>query len=127
MPDYDNSTIEIADEFFFSVQDDFQAKILPNYDEENEKLICKFGGVFDKDDKKIIGDILPNETDAHKWNMSLAELRGGQYLFGIHKDEKQEIDGALFKIGKDGNSEQVGSGLKNFRLRELKKISKAKK
>ena len=124
VPDYDNPTTEIVDEFNFPVQDDFQAKIKNLADEID---MWQFGGVFDKDDKKIIGAILPYKTDAHKWNMSFAELRGGQYLFGIRKDEEQKIDGALFKIDKDGNSEKVGSGLKNFRLRELKKISKARR
>ena len=123
-PDYDNPTTEIVDEFNFPVQDDFQAKI-KSIGEEID--MWQFGGVFDKDDKKVIGEIFPDKTDAHKWNMSLAELKGGQYLFGIHKDEEQEIDGVLYKIDKDGNSEQVGEGLKNFRLRELKKISKAKR
>ena len=123
-PDYDNTSIEVEEYFTFPVQDDFQAKIKNLAD---DPALWQFGGVFDKDEKKVIGAILPEKTDAHKWNMSLAELRGGQYLFGIRKDETQEIDGALFKIDKEGNSEKVGDGLKNFRLRELKKISKARR
>ena len=60
-----------------------------------------------------------NATDAHKWNMSIVQLKGGDFLFGYH-------DGELFRI-RDGTFELVGSGLKNFRLRELKRITKSKK
>ncbi len=82
----------------------------------NNELVCDFSNI----------DNIEN-VDAHKWNMSITELKGGQYLIGIRKDKEREVDGALFKIATDGNIEQVGYGLKNFRLRELKRISKAKK
>ncbi|MBR0062217.1 MAG: hypothetical protein IJP68_12150, partial [Selenomonadaceae bacterium] len=68
-----------------------------------------------------------NSFDAHQWNMSLATLKGGAYLFGIHDDQSRDIDGKLYKISSGGQVEQVGDGLKNFRLRELKNIRKAKK
>ena len=58
--------------------------------------------------------------------MSIVPLKNGKFLFGIRKDEEHEIDGALYKVDRDGTVEQVGNGLKNFRLRELKKISKSK-
>lgn len=48
------------------------------------------------------------------------EFNNGYYLCGVK-------GGKLYKVDRNGNIEQVGDGLKNFRLRELKKISKAKK
>ena len=114
--EYNTPIFHVAD-FDFPVQDDYRAKIT-NCDAEIDKW--QFGGISDADNKPVIGAILQDENDAHKWNMSLATLKGGAYLFGIH-------DGALYKIDKDGNTKQVGGGLKNFRLRELKRIGKAKK
>lgn len=51
---------------------------------------------------------------------SCVKLRGGKFLFGLH-------DGNLFIVSKDGSFTIVGEGLKNFRLRELKNIGKAKR
>lgn len=113
-PDYANGTEEIADDFTFPVQDDYQARIINSGDIGNWRLDGIYYG-----NKKIF-DIASSGTDAHKWNMSLDSLKSGKFLFGIH-------DGALYKIDSNGNATQVGGGLKNFRLRELKKISKAKK
>ena len=118
--DYDNGqrvetyTKKIAQEFSFSVQDDFQAK-LKNLGED---IKWQLDGVYDCTGNKIFGNVSA-DTDAHKWNMSIVPLKDGSYLFGIH-------DGKLYKI-RDGTFEQVGDGLKNFRLRELKRISKARK
>lgn len=120
---YNEPTLEIAD-FNFLVQDDYHATI-ENVDEDISKW--QLGGISDAGNKPVIGAILPDETDAHKWNMSFAQLKGGDCLLGIHKDTDCDIGGALYKIDKDSNVEQVGDGLKNFRLRELKKIRKAKK
>jgi len=122
-PDYDNDLEEFAD-FDFPVQDDYRAKIT-NCDEEIDKW--QFGGIIDADNKRIIGALDTDEKDAHKRNMSCASLKGGGCLFGIHKDDDREIEGALYKIDDKGTVEQVGDGLKNFRLRELKKITKARR
>lgn len=122
-PDYDNGVEEFND-FYFPVQDDYRAKIT-NCDEEIDKW--QFGGIIDADNKRIIGALDTYEKDAHKWNMSCASLKGGGCLFGIHKDDDREIEGALYKIDDKGTVEQVGDGLKNFRLRELKNISKARR
>lgn len=102
--------------FSFPLQDDFYAQIKPHEQDDIDQW--QLAEILDKDGKKVF-DFPESDTDAHTWNMSLAQLKSG-YLFGIH-------DGALYKIDKDNNVEQVGDRLKNFRLRELKKISKAKK
>lgn len=129
--EYDKPITESTDKFYFSVQDDFYALI--NFAGIDDRYIGKrtfpesnigeffwnFGGVVDSDNQQVVANILPDDNDAHKWNMSLAKLKSGGYLFGIH-------DGALYKIT-DSSFELVGNGLKNFRLRELKNISKAKR
>ena len=137
--EYDTPITESTDKFYFHVQDDYHATIIFDGIDEQYlgirkfppdnagELFWKFGGVFDRDNHQLIGAILPDETNAHKWNMSFAPLKSGGFLFGIHKDIDRDIDGALYKIDSGGNMEQVGGGLKNFRLRELKKISKAKR
>lgn len=113
-PDYDNG-VEEFNEFYFPAQDGYQAKITNGGDIDTWQLDGIYNGNKLLFDAGGIGG-----TDAHKWNMSLATLKGGDFLFGIHDD-------ALYKIGSSGNIELVGDGLKNFRLRELKRISKAKK
>ena len=102
-----------------------------------EQVCWKLGGVYDKDGKRVVdgsdekfsGEENEDEENAHQWNMSLATLKGGSYLFGIRDDQDRDIDGKLFKISGDGKVAETfaESGFKNFRLRELKKISKAKK
>ena len=111
---YGVENLEITERFTFPVQEDYQARIRNSGDIGTWQL----DGIYDGN-KKIF-DIASSATDAHKWNMELASLKGSKFLFGIH-------DGALYKIDSNGNATQVGGGLKNFRLRELKKISKAKK
>lgn len=123
-PDYDNPEEEIADNFTFPVQDEYNATI-KNVGEDID--LWKFGGVYDKKNNQVVKEFSTRKNDAHKWNMSLVPLKGDNYLFGVRKDEDQKVDGALYKISKDGTFEQVADGLKNFRLRELKQINKAKK
>lgn len=117
-----------ADVYPFPIQDGFYARIRPvfptNYISPRHILSTVYSATT--------GDIadfsnIASSTDAHKWNMSLAPLKGGGYLFGVRKDTAREVGGFLYKVDRDGTVEQVGAGLKNFRLRELKKISKAKK
>ena len=118
-----------AEEFNFPVQDEYSAKFTPYTSMASgwANPLTDFDGVYDKDNNQIIGEILSSITDSHKWSMSLAPLKDGGYLFGVREDAARDVDGFLYKVDKDGNVEQVGDGLKNFRLRELKKISKAKK
>lgn len=82
----------------------------------------------DKDLYGLIGVHLSEDTNDgfFRFNLSALALKGGElgFLFGIH-DGKFFIHGNVFDF-KD-TLKQVGDGLKNFRLRELKKISKAKK
>ena len=56
---------------------------------------------------------------ALNFNNCFAEYKKGKYLIGLHK-------GKLIKFDKEGNIEELGKDLKNFRLRELKKISMAR-
>lgn len=113
-PDYDNGVEEFND-FYFPAQDGYQAKITNGGGIDT----WQFDGIYNGG--KLLFDAGGiGGTDAHKWDMSFATLKGGDYLFGIHDD-------ALYKIGNDGTIETVGDDLKNFRLRELKRISKAKK
>lgn len=53
-------------------------------------------------------------------NLSFLALKNSNALLGFH-------DGTLYKIDNQGSIKKVGDDLKNFRLRELKPISKAKK
>ena len=129
--EYDTPITESTDKFYFPVQDDFFALI--NFAGIDDRYIGKrtfpssnigeffwnFGGVVDSDNQQVVANILPDDNDAHKWNMSLAKLKSGEILVGIG-------GGALYKIT-DSSFELVGDGLKNFRLRELKNISKAKR
>ena len=48
------------------------------------------------------------------------QFSNGSYLYGVK-------DGKLYLKPKDGKEQLIGDGVKNFRLQELKKISKAKK
>ena len=57
---------------------------------------------------------------ALNFNHCFCELRGGAYLIGIH-------GGKLLKVDSNGNIEIIADKLKNFRLRKLKNMAKAKK
>ena len=48
------------------------------------------------------------------------QFQNGSYLYGVK-------GGKLYLKPKDGKAELIGDGVKNFRLQELKKISKAKR
>lgn len=137
-PEYDKlvDDDDIAVDFNFPVQDEYTVKIerhreVTQYGDTTViQRDFEFGGVFDKDDISVIdgsNEYFSAAGNAHRWNMSIASLKGGGYLFGIHADPDRDIDGELYKIDSVGKVEQVGDGFKNFRLREMKKISKAKK
>lgn len=124
-PDYDRTVKDVTNVFYLTMQDGYQASIR-NLGEDME--YWQFGGVFDSDGNQVLGTFpqLASRSNAHKWNMSIVKLKSGGYLVGIRQDAKRSIDGALYKIT-DSSFELVGDGLKNFRLRELKNISKAKR
>lgn len=115
-PDYDNGINYAEPEFFFPVQDGYQVKIL-NYGEQN---YWTFGGIFDEDGNQVVGEIFQDYYIAHKDNYSFVPLRGNQFLLGLR--EKQ-----IFKINANGYATELADNLRNFRLRELNQISKAKK
>ena len=121
--EYNTPLLKLADNFSFPVQNEFNAIISNAYHDIQQ---WRLSGIFDADNNQVVRDFLPDETDAHKWNMSLAKLKGGGYLVGIRDDDDRGVVGALYKIT-DNSFELVGNGLKNFRLRELKNISKSKK
>lgn len=136
-PNYDKVKVDHVDNFTFPVQDDYQAKFKiyeDNSTDDLEKIKhWRLKNIYDRNGIVIVeGNELPTEiyteeNNAHAWNMSLAPLKNGEYLFGIHKNTDYGIDGKLYKISRNGDFKQVGDGLKNFRLRELKNISKAKR
>ena len=66
------------------------------------------------DDKKAV------QNEFSQMNHLFAELKNGDYLLGI-KDKK------LYKISEDNGAEELNNEIKNFRLRKLKNISKAKR
>lgn len=68
-------------------------------------------------DEKAINDV--NRDGLFRFNPSGANLKGGKLLFGVY--------GEKLYLKTSGEWQQVGDGLKNFRLRELKNIRKAKK
>lgn len=121
-PDYDKVIVDVADEFTFPVQDGYYAKFTNVSGYVNS---WRFGGIY-LGDKQLFGDVTEYYI-SYKGNLSFAAIKADKFLFGIHEDKDRDIDGALYKINQDGNVELLADRLKNFRLRELKKISNAKK
>ena len=129
LPEYEGRfSNEYVEDFTFPVQDDYQAKMQLQAT-SHATYWAWLLGVYDEKGKKVVGEIKPNYGRLDSWNMSIVSLKDGGYLFGIHADPDNEISGAgkLYKVDTKGNLEQVGDGVKNFRLREMKKISKAKR
>lgn len=111
----------ITDVYPFPIQDGFYARIRPVFPTNYISPRYIISTVY----SATTGDIadfsnIASSTDAHTWNMACASLKGGSFLFGIHNK-------ALYKFDGDANFSLVGDNLKNFRLQELKKISKAKR
>lgn len=108
-PDYKNGKFEY-DSFSFPVQDDFAAQF--SYDEDED--------VWHLDSVTLDGtEIFSVEVDNPlQANLSVIPLRRG-YLFGVRHDK-------LYSIDENGTAAQRGYNFKNFRLRELKKMSRAK-
>lgn len=103
--------------FFFPAQDGYSVKLI-NYGGENQ---WTFGGIFDKNGNQVVGAVFNNDyVIAHTDNYSCVPLKGKQFLLGLR--EKQ-----IFKIGANGYATEIADNLRNFRLRELKKIRIAKK
>lgn len=102
--------------FKFPVQDEYYAKF-SNIEEDIDKW--QLDGIFDARGEKVCKEF-QEPYNYHKSNLSFVPLKSGDGLFGIHNK-------SLYKIDRYGNSQQIGYGLKNFRLRELKKISKARR
>ena len=122
VPNYYSVAPQTVTDFSFYIQDEYYAK-LSNVNEDIEKWLLF--GVLDGGNNMVCKEIR-EPYEYHKSCLSFAPLRSG-YLLGVREDEDRDIGGVLYKIDRDGNVEQVGTGLKNFRLRELKNISKARR
>ncbi|MBQ6759385.1 MAG: hypothetical protein IJP42_09955, partial [Selenomonadaceae bacterium] len=114
-PDYDNPILDIAKELTLPVQDCFFAKLINRGSDINFWAI---EGIYDRDNKKVFNFDVASNT--HTWNMCFFPLKGNKFLFGVH-------NGYWYKINDEGLIESIGRNLKNFRFRELKRISKARK
>ena len=108
-PDYKNGKLEY-DSFSFPVQDDFAAQFSYNEDDDAWHLDS-----VTEDGTEIFSVEVDNPLQA---NLSVTPLRRG-YLFGVRHDK-------LYTIDENGIAAQRGYNFKNFRLRELKKMSRAK-
>ena len=116
-PDYKNGINYAVQEFFFPVQDDYSVKLINS----QEKNYWTFGGIFDEDGNQVVGAIFNNDyVIAHTDNYSFVPLKDNSYLLGLRTKQ-------IFKIDSSGVAEEIADNLRNFRLRELKKISVAKK
>ena len=118
-PPYNQLFYEIDENFSFPVQDGYSVKIKPVY-HATAAYTCSFGSIYDKEGNPVVGNIFPTVNNAHEWHTSFTPLKDGTFLFGAHGDN-------LYRLTSTGEFTQVGSGLKNFRLREMKNISRAKK
>lgn len=56
-------------------------------------------------------------------NITMTQLKNGNYLVGIHGDKLFKVD----SLDEQANFVVIGDNLKNFRLNELKQISKARR
>ena len=113
--EYKNGFNEFSDDFSFPIQDNYYAKLI-NRDSDIDFWTIE--GIYDSDNQKVFNfDLAPNPLT---WNMCFFPLKGNKFLFGIH-------NGYWYIINDEGLIEFIGSNLKNFRFRELKRISKAKK
>lgn len=117
-PLYNKWFREINENFTFPIQDGYRAKILPYYRSSSGDFAFNFDGVYDSKGKIVISKGLTS-TDANTWNMSIVLLKDNTFLFGIH-------DRDLYKLTTSGVATRISSDLKNFRLRELKDMRKAK-
>lgn len=121
-------------EFSFPVQDKYVAKYrrdgtkIEGEVKEAEEKAWTMTGIYESD-TKICGELPPQydqkgrERASTDYNLSVAPLGANAangYLVGVH-------DGKLYRYNAEDGFEEVGSELKNFRLREMKRISKAKK
>ena len=119
----DSPTYATVISFDFPAQDNYHIHFEP--DSESEEYGWKMTGIFESDTK--ICEELPEQLDENSetvpvesYNLSITQLKTSEYLIGIH-------DHNLYKLSTDGEFEEVDQKLKNFRLRELKNISKSKK
>lgn len=117
-PVYNERFYNAKESFTFPIQDGYHAKIIPQLQLSGNRMEFCFGGVYDSEGKLVISNGFTS-TDANTWNMSIAPLNDKTFLFGIH-------DSDFYRINAEGGATKINSQFKNFRLRELKDIRKAK-
>lgn len=113
--DYTKRTVEAIDSFTFHAQDNYKLKI---YQSRSSFMECIDAEILNGDDVIFSQSQLPDLADnAYESNISICPLNAG-YLVGVHGKH-------LYTIINNAVTE-VDDELKNFRLRELKPISKSK-
>lgn len=124
-PDY--KEVDFAEPYFdFPVQDNFFVRFNSSWDSPHSWGYyghlpkCTIQGIFDAT-KKVCDDITQDNDDVLKLNLSAVQLKKNtdSYLIGVHNDK-------LYKVQKN-ESTVIGDDLKNFRLRRMKNIAKARK
>lgn len=115
-PDYDNPYVDITQNFSYPIQDGFVAK-LKNVDADINSWVLD--SIIAPDNTVVLSSPQQYIANTHTWNMAIATLTNG-YLFSIHNN-------TFYSIDDNGNLHFIDYEPKNFRLRELKKIRKAKK
>ena len=113
--DITSPVVDAVDSFTFPVQDDYQLKIYQSSDEFLESVDAE---ILQDDDPIITQSELPDLSDnIFEANMAICPLNAG-YIVGTHGKHLYTIINNVVK--------EVDDELKNFRLRELDPISKAK-
>ena len=115
-PDYDYPSIDISQIFSFPIQDGFIANI-KNFDADINSWILD--SILAPDNTVVLSSPRQASANTHTWNMAIAKLTNG-FLFSIHNN-------SFYSIDNNGTLRFIDYAPKNFRLRELKKIRKAKK
>lgn len=101
--------------FTFPIQDGFEA-LLENFNDNIDSW--RLAQIY-APDNNTVSYAFRYFTHAHKWNMAIAPLNNNQFIFAAHNN-------GLYLINPDRSFSLIDSGVKNFRLRTLKKIRKAK-
>ena len=114
------SVNSVASYFDFPVQDNCYVRLSP-VGQASPAYLPQYNiqGIFDSQ-KEICDDIPQPKEDQMKLNLSAVKLNETDtYLVGVHGDK-------LYKV-KNNNIDEIGDGLKNFRLRKMKNVAKARK
>ena len=118
-PNYDNGELYSVEYFAFPIQDDYFAKIVPYI--ESTSCSLNFDGIFETSEHLGVNSSSTlSKIFSASANLSVVPLKNSIFLFG------DRFSGNLYKLTTSGSATLVGRGFKNFRLRELDDISKAR-